>query len=172
MNRDVVVSIVRFIVIVLVQVLILKRINFGWENFNYISILIYPLFLFLLPLRTSRPALLFIGFILGITVDIFYDSMGVHAAASVFTAYIRPILLKFLEPRGGFPVNASPTKHAFGSNWFLLYSGILLLAHLLFYFSVEVFTFVYFFEILLKTIFSFIFSFIVMVLTVFLFNPK
>lgn len=172
MSREVVISIIRFFLIALFQVLVLKRINFGWENFNYISILIYPLFLILLPLRISRPLLLLIGFVLGLTIDVFYDSLGVHAAASVFTAFIRPILLKFMEPRGGYPVNASPTKHNFGANWFLLYSGILLFAHLLFYFSIEVFTFIYFFEIWLKTIFSFIFSFTLMILLVFLFNPK
>lgn len=172
MSRGVVNNVIRFILLLLLQVLVLKRIDFGWENFNYVSFFIYPLFIIILPLKTSKPLLLLLGLLLGLSVDLFYDSLGVHAAAAVFTAFIRPYLLKAMEPRGGYPVNASPTKYYFSSNWFMLYAGILLFGHLLFYFSVEVFTFVYFFDIWLKTIFSFIFSFLTMMVIVILFNPK
>jgi hypothetical protein len=123
-------------------------------------------------LKTPKTVLLLIGFALGLIIDIFYDSLGVHASACVFTAFIRPLLLQLIEPRGGYPINVSPTKFHFGTRWFLLYSGIALFLHLLFYFSIEVFTFVYFLEIWLKTIFSFIFSFLTVLLYIFLLNPK
>lgn len=165
-------NIVRFVIILLFQALILKRINFGWENFNYISIIIYPIILMLLPLRIPHSLLVVIGFATGLTLDFFYTSLGVHASASVFIAFARPYLLKLIEPRGGYPVNVSPVKFHFGANWFMLYSAVMLFLYLGIYFCADVFTFVYTGEILLKILFSFIFSFPVVLLYIFLFNPK
>ncbi len=166
-------NLIRIVVLILLQVLLFKRIYFGWENFNYFAFLVYPLAILLLPVRTPRVPVLFIGFLIGIIVDLFYDSPGVHASACVFLAFIRPYLLKMIEPRGGYPTqDLGPTKRQFGTNWFLIYTAMGLAAHLLVYFSVEVFTFVFFFEILLKVIFSFIVSYICILLYIFLLNPK
>ena len=165
-------NIIRLVIIALIQVVLLKRVYLGWENFNYISVIVYPLIIVLLPIRTPKMMLLGIGFLLGMFIDLFYDSPGVHTSATVLIAFIRPFVLQMLEPRGVYALQASPTKFSFGNNWFFTYSGIILFIHLLFYFSVEVFTFVYFFEILLKAIFSFIVSFLIIILYVFLINPK
>lgn len=162
-------NIIRFIVLVLLQVLVFQRIDFNWE---YVSILIYPLFILMLPLQTSRLLLIILGFVLGMTIDLFYQSPGVHASASVFTAYIRPFVLKILEPANGYPANAAPSKFHLGANWFFLYAGILLFTHSFFYFSVEVFTYVYFLEILLKTLVCFVISYLLVVIHQFLINPK
>lgn len=173
MNSLWVKNMIRIAVIVAIQALLLKRIYFGWENFNYFSFLLYPIAIILLPIKTPHVLLLIIGFFMGLTVDLFYDSIGVHMSATVFLAFIRPYILKLIEPRGGYPTQEmGPTKYHFGTNWFLTYSGIALFLFLLFYFSVEVFTYVYAFEIFLKTVFSFVVSFICILLYVFLFNPK
>lgn len=161
----------RFIALVLLQVLILKRINLGGDNFNYISILVYPLFILLLPLRTPRAAILLLAFVLGISVDIFYDSLGVHASAAVFMAYIRAFILAQLEPRGGYNPNYSPTKKRLGFAWFFRYAGFLMFFHLLFYFSVETFNFSQFTNVLLKTATSFVASMLIIVMLMFLFDP-
>jgi hypothetical protein len=172
MNPQISRNFIRFIVLVLLQVLIFKRLNLGWNQFNYIHILIYPLFLFLLPINISKSRLLLLAFILGICIDAFYDSPGVHASAAVFTAFFRPLVLNQLEPRGGYKVNAVPTKASFGNNWFFRYVSILLFIHSLFYFSVEAFTFDLAFQVFLKTIFGSITSFIMVGLYVFIFDPK
>lgn len=172
MNNDLVKNLVRITLIVLIQVLILRRLNLSIGSFNYIHILFYPVLIMILPLRISKPLLLIIGFVIGLVVDVFYDSLGVHASACVFLAYIRPYVLSVFEPRGGFSVNTSPTKHNLGMYWFLRYAAAMLLLHLLFYFSMEVFTVVYLKEIILRTIFSFIFSFAFIMLYKLLFNPK
>lgn len=173
MNSLWVKNIIRLAVMALIQVILLKRVYFGWENFNYFSFIIYPLAILLLPIKTPKIALILIGFLLGISVDLFYDSPGVHASATVFLAFCRPYILKMLEPRGGFPTQETgPTRHRFGTNWFLTYCAIGLFLHFIIYFSMEVFTYVYFFEIILKTICSFVVSYICILLYVFLFNPK
>lgn len=173
MNNLLAKNIIRIVVLILVQVLLLKRIYFGWENFNYFSFLLYPLGLILLPIKTPRILLIFIGFLIGIIIDLFYDSIGVHASATVFLAFIRPHLLKLIEPRGGYPTQEiGPTKFHFGNNWFLTYCGIAMFLFMVFYFSIEVFTYIFIAEITLKVICSFIVSFICIILYVFLFNPK
>ena len=169
MDSQIVKNIIRFIGIILLQVLIFQRVDFGWE---YVSLIIYPMFILLLPFQTSKVLLIILGFCLGISIDIFYNSLGVHASATVFLAYLRPYVLKMLEPANGYPASSAPTKYHMGLNWFMIYAGILLFAHLFFYFSVEVFTYVYFLEILLKSFVSFLISYFVILLHQFLFNPK
>lgn len=164
--------VIRFVTVILLQGLILQRISLGGASFNYFSILFYPVLLFLLPMKISRALLLIVAFVLGFVIDMFYESIGVHMSACVFVAFLRPYLLKILEPRGGYPVNATPTAYDFGLPWFMQYSGILLALFLLFYFSVEVFTFSRFAEILLKTLSSFVVSFVAILLYVTIFNPR
>ena len=172
MNSTIFANSLRFIGLLLLQVLVLKRLSPGWESFNYIQVFIYPLFLFLLPLRTPHALLVFLGFVMGLSVDLFYTSLGVHASAGVFIGFVRPYLLSVMEPRGGYNVNQSPTKHQLGISWFLIYSGVLLFAHLFFYFSVEAFTFYYIGEIFLRTISSFFVSMIFIIMYQYLFDPK
>ncbi len=172
MNKIVGKNLSRLLLLFFIQVLILKQIQIGGHFFNYISLFIYPLFLLLLPLKTPKITLVLIGFGLGILMDLFYDSPGVHAGACLATAFFRPILLAIIEPREGYNVNFSPTMRKYGFIWFLKYAGILYLIHLLVYFSYEIFTPHYFTEILLRTVFSFIVSMIIVIVYMFVFNPK
>ena len=164
-------NILRFIGLVIVQVLILKKIVIGGSSFNYVSIIIYPIFLMLLPLRTPHSVMVLLGFVIGLLVDAFYDSYGVHASASVFVGFIRPYVLNILEPKGGYLQNSSPTKRRLGPSWFFIYASVILFAHLFFYFSVEAFTFYYIGEIIVKTVSSFIISIIIVILYQFIFDP-
>ena len=59
-----------------------------------------------------------------------------------------------------------------GLVWFMSFVSLLLLLHCFFYFSVEAFSFVYFFHIFMNTIFSFITSMAVIVLFQLIFRPK
>lgn len=172
MNNFVVPNVFRFVLLVFLQVLVLKNIvPEHWDYFEA-SVFIYPVFIMLLPIRTPHGLLIFLGFLIGIVIDIFYDSLGVHASASVFTAFIRPFVLGGMEPREGYKVNQSPTKKQFGGSWFAIYAGILLLVHLFFYFSVEAFTFVYIGTIFLRTVYSFFISMIFVIAYQFIFNPE
>jgi len=153
-------------------VLVFQRVSLAWEGFNYISVIIYPIFIILLPHRTPHVLLVFLGFLLGISVDIFYNTPGVHASALVMTAYLRPFILKIFEPRGGYSQNQSPTKKLLGINTFAFYAGTMLVIHLLIYFSVQAFSFVYLGQILLRTIFSFFPSLIFIIIYQYIFDPK
>ncbi|MEM9822076.1 MAG: hypothetical protein AAF985_13430 [Bacteroidota bacterium] len=169
MNNTIFTNALRFIGLLFLQVFVLKNITFAGA---YVSVMLYPVFILLLPIRIPHALLVLLGFVMGISLDIFYDSLGVHASASVLTAFIRPFVLAALEPRGGYGVNHSPTKFRFGFNFFFSYSCILMFAHLLVYFSMEIFTPVYLGEIFLRTVFSFLVSMIFVIIYQFLLNPR
>lgn len=169
MSDVIVINVLRFLGLFLVQVLVLINVEI---NLSYVNLYIYPLFLLLLPIRIQKVALLVIAFCVGIAVDMFYDSSGVHAATCVFVAYIRSGVLAIIEPRGGYEQNHKPTKNQFGAAWFFQYSGILLFIHLLMVFMLEVFSFAGFGWIFLKTILSFLLSMVLVTIYTYLFNPK
>ena len=77
MKSDVFTNSIRFIVLVLTQVLILNHINL----FGYVNPYLYILFIILYPLTGNKSLLIALGFILGLTMDMFGDSGGIHAAA-------------------------------------------------------------------------------------------
>jgi hypothetical protein len=172
MSNAVLINILRFLGFLLFQVFILKRLSIGWEGSIYINFILYPLFIMLLPLRTPQVVLLFSAFALGLMIDMGYDSLGVHAGASVLTAYSRSRILSWLAPRDGYNVNYSPVKARLGVRWFLRYSSIMMLLHLLFYYSLDAFSPVFFLDIMLKMLYSFPFSMIFVIIVVYIFDPK
>jgi len=158
MNNSIIKNITRFIGFTLLQVLVLRGVNPGGASFNYISIILYPIVLLLLPLRISKIALLFIGFFLGLVIDGFYETPGVHAATCVAVAFIRPYLLLWLTPRGGYNLSYELVPAHYGYQWFFRYAGIFLFIHLLIYFSLLLFSPLYITQIFIRTIVSFVFS--------------
>ncbi len=171
MNNAILTNTVRFIGLVLLQAMVLQYISIGGSRSNYFHAIVFPLFIIWLPLRIHHALLVLLGFAIGITVDLFYDSLGIHASACVFIAFIRPLILRFISPQGGYNMNFSPTRARFGTSWFLIYAAIMMLAYLFFYFSVEVFTFYLFGEIALRTLCSFFLSMFFITILQFLVNP-
>lgn len=157
MNKLVQSNILRFVLILLFQVLVCKGINLNQGNFQYFHVLFYPIAILLLPIEMPRPYLLLCAFALGFSIDVFYDSLGVHASASVFLAYTRSFILRILEPRGGYNTNTAGLGNMEFS-WFISYLSIGMIIFLIAYFSMDAFSFVYIGRIILNTLFSFILS--------------
>lgn len=172
MNSIVAKNILRGIFLMALQVVVLDRIQFSSELLSYVHCIGYILFLMWLPLKLPRPLVITIGFIAGLCIDLFNESMGVHASAAVFITYLRFFILKIISPYEGYDVDISPTIRNMGFTWFLSYMSMMLLAYLLFFFSVDAFSFVYIKDILLSTIFSFIASALFIIIYGLIFNPK
>lgn len=79
-----------FISLVLIQVLIFNNILF----LGYVNPYVYLTFVFLYPLQTNRFPFLSLAFLLGLCVDLFTNSGGVHAFATLFVAYLRLFFVK------------------------------------------------------------------------------
>lgn len=171
MNSKIIIpSSIRAVIIILLQGLVFRRIAFHWGDFAFVHLFLYPIIILLLPLRTPRILMITVGLIVGLSIDAFYGSFGIHASALVFTAYIRDLIVKILEPYAGYNVDDSPTLKNMGFSWFISYLSIMLVLHLFFYFSVEAFSFVYIFEIVMNTIFSFIASTLLIMIIQYIFR--
>lgn len=164
MNSVVASNTIRFIVLLLVQVILCNNINF----LGYINPYIYIIFIFLFPIRENRMILLLASFMLGMLIDMFSDSGGVHAAAAVSLAYARPILLKtsFGMLYEHQTIKFSNTEP--GS--LITYITFGTLIHHLVLFSLEIFNISSILLILKKTLFSSIFTIILCILIVILFS--
>jgi len=157
MNSNIFPHLWRFIVLVLFQVLVLKQLALSVGS--YFNVLIYPLFIFFLPLRIATAYTVLLGFAIGITVDTFYGSLGVHASAGAFSGLIRGFILEAFGPKGGFKGKEPIFSPAyFGWQSFFQAIGVFMVLYLFFYFSVDAFTFVYLTTITLKTITSWVLS--------------
>ncbi|WP_020537372.1 hypothetical protein [Lewinella cohaerens] len=172
MNKAITNSIIRFFLLWVVQVFVLRQVIWGWDGIVYLQVFLYPLFILLLPLNTPRSLTVFLGFVLGLAIDWLYESPGLHAGALVFTAYMRAVVLGILTPREGYSIKDSPTKKSLGQTWFFQYAATLILIHLFVYFSLEAFTFVYFKSILLKVLFSWLASMFFLLASIYAINPE
>lgn len=172
MEAGIINSIIRFILLLLLQVFLFKQITFGFGGVEYFVVFIYPIFIFLLPLRLPGPLIILASFLLGLLIDLFYDTLGLHAAAATFTAFIRPFVVKQIAPREGYSPKARPTKQELGDQWFFRYAAILMAGHLLFFYSMQAFTPVYLGAILLKTIASWVISMAFILVGIYALNPK
>ncbi len=135
-------NILRFCIIVMLQVLILNKITLRWwsepNGFPIFIPYVYPLFILLLPFEAPVWALLFLGFLTGVTVDSFMNTAGMHAFATVLIAYLRTNVLNALLPRNlSEYAGQNPSIKNMGWMPFLVYSLFLILLHHLMYFSIE-----------------------------------
>jgi rod shape-determining protein MreD len=162
----------RAIFLMAFQVLVLNEIHLGGDTFNYISIFVYPLFLMYLPLRTPTWSMLLLGFVYGYCIDVFLNTMGMHAAACVFSAFVRSGLIQSFEPQGGYKDSASLTRRSMGIFWFFRYAAAFLLIHIFVFFSVEEFTPFYWKKIIFYTLPSYAISLVFALIYSFLFDPS
>lgn len=150
-----------FVFMVLLQVLILNNIQLS----GFVNPYLYILFILWLPVEMNKGLVMLISFLLGLSVDIFSNTAGMHAAASVFLAFCRPYILQFMAPREGYENAQVPGIQSFGFVWFVTFAGICVLLHHLFLFYLEVFRFSEFFSTLARVIASSIFTLVLIVLS-------
>ena len=159
----------RFILLILFQVLILNNIELG----GYLNPFLYILFLLMLPFEMADWIVLLLAFLLGITLDMFMDTLGMHSAACVFMAFMRKNILGFMSPREGYEGGKSPNFRDMGISWFFIYSAILVFSHHFVLFFAESFRLSDFFPTLLKIFLSSCFTLVSIIITQLLFvTPK
>lgn len=156
-----------FVVTVLIQVLIMNNIQFS----RFVNPYFYVLFILLLPINFPRYLILILGFALGLSIDVFSNTPGIHASASVFMAFLRPYVINASNLDDKEPL-IIPSIANIGGAMFVRYAAILIIVHHFFLFYVEVFSFHAFFQTFLRSFLSSIFSFIFIVISQFLIFRK
>lgn len=164
MNSSILKYIGSWVLLVLVQVLLLNHVQIS----GYINPYIYILFILNLPFSTPKYLLLLLGFLLGLNVDMFSNTLGIHAAATTFVAFIRPFVINLISSRDVLELNQEPSIEELGFSWVFRYTVILVLAHHLFLFYVEVFTLQGFVYTLFRVFLSSIFTIILITISKFL----
>jgi rod shape-determining protein MreD len=164
MNKVISQNIIRFIVLVLIQISILNHINFLGDINPYL----YVLFIILFPLRNNRLVFLIIAFFLGLCIDMFSDTGGIHAGASVFLAYIRPLITKFSFGTLNEFYNVKFNNIDFIKR--LTYIIIIIFIHHFMLFSLEYCSFTHIITILKHTLLSGLFTTILILLTTTIFS--
>jgi rod shape-determining protein MreD len=168
MIRDLVPLLIRFVGLIAVQVIVLNNVQLS----GYINPFLYVLFILTLPVKFPRSAVLALAFVTGLVIDMFTDTAGMHAAATVLMAYVRPAVLRFYAPRDGYDAEAVPDIAHFGFQWFLVYTATLIFIHHLALFFIEVFRLSGFISTMSRVLLSSVATLALVLITQFLFRKS
>ena len=120
-------NIIRFCLFIAVQVYVLNKIP---HLHRLITPYVYFLFILWLPFYISRFWLMVIAFLTGLSLDYFTMTPGIHAAACVLIAYIRPFVINILTPKDPSEFNyREPSPRAMGWTPYAVYILILTILH-------------------------------------------
>ena len=149
-----------FVFLILFQVLILNNLHLS----IYINPYVYILLIIILPFDTPGWLSLSLAFVMGLTMDAFSNTPGIHTAAIVFLAFIRHYLLQIIAPRDGYEVGLSPHYDNMGLTRFIFYAATVTIFHHTFLFFIEDFRMDHFFSILFKVFASSLLSVAIMII--------
>ena len=166
-SRTLFFNVVRFFFLVFLQVLILNHINLG----GYINPYFYIYFILLLPFDTPRWMLLLMAFLLGLSIDIFTNTIGLNASACVMMAFFRPFVISAISSGPESLIGDTPSLKSQGIKWFLYYSIILVLIHHFALFYLEIFRFSEFFPTFFRSVLSSAFTLGLVILSEYLHFP-
>lgn len=161
-------NIVRFFFLIFFQILILNHLNLG----GYINPYFYIFFILLLPFDTPYWLLLISSFVLGLGIDLFTNTLGLNASASVLTAFARPFVISIISSGTESLIGDTPSLKNQGLKWFLYYSISLVLIHHFTLFYLEIFRFSEFFQTFARVLLSSTFTILLILISEYLMYPK
>ncbi len=159
-GREIFIQVFYFVLYVGLQILFVRHL----VVFDVAFCFVYIAFILLLPFETDSVLLLLLSLGAGLIVDTFYDTIGIHAAACVLTAYLRPWVIRLITPRGGYEQGLRISLQYMGPEWFFSYSIILILFHHLTLFIIEASQWTLFPLALLKSLCSAAFTWSILVI--------
>jgi rod shape-determining protein MreD len=168
MSRVIIINLIRFVLLVFLQVFLLKNISL----YNLSTPYLYILFILLLPFEIPNLLLFVLAFILGLSIDAFYDTPGLHAASCVLLAFVRVLFISITVQKDGFDNEPEPTLSIMGFRWFFTYALVLTLFHHFSLFNLEVFRFSELEYTLTRFILSSVFTVFLMLVSGLLFFRK
>ena len=165
-------NLISFILLILIlglfQILFLKNLALFGIAFCFV----YLVGILSIPLQIRAVPLLLISFGIGLVIDIFYDTLGLNAAAATFLAFLRPYWLKILRPNGGYDDSTQPTLQEMGIGWFISYSLPLIFAFCLIFFIADQWGTGTFIGVVNKSLFSSIFTLVLAIIVQLLFFKR
>jgi hypothetical protein len=166
--RTFLIQTIRFVLFLFAQALLFNNIEVGLG----IHVMIYPLFILLLPYKLNVFLSMLIAFALGFGIDSISNTYGLHASSAVLLAYIRPMIFKIFEPRDGYESEQTFTIYEMDTTWLVSVFGLMLIVHHTWFFTLELFKFNELLFILQKIVLSVPISLIICVLIQAIFLKK
>ncbi len=166
MNSSSINNIAKFFLLLAAQILIFNNIGL----FGFLNPLVYVLFIILYPANDNKTALLISSFVLGLTLDFFLNSGGVHALGSIVLAYYRPTLFRFCFGLS-YEYQTVKINDSLSPERFLFIFLSVLLHHTI-VFVMEIFSFFLILEILYKIFLTTILTVIVNIIIIYLIKPN
>jgi len=163
-SRIIIVNVIRWFILLFVQIFLLKNMGF----YDLSTPFIYILFLLLLPFGMPNIVLFLLAFGTGLTLDAFYDTLGVHATACVVLAFVRVSFINISLNRDSID-DPEPSLSYMGFRWFALYALLCVLAHHLVLFFLETFKLTEIAYTLMRCGLSCIFTLLLILLVEFIF---
>lgn len=149
-----------FIFYILLQLLLVRNLVL----FDYGFCFVYVAAILLLPYETNQTALLLAAFATGIIIDTFYNTLGIHASATVLLAYLRPLILRLQLPPGAHENRIVLSIQGLGLGAFIRYTFVLVLIHHTALFFIEAGNLTLFLPTLLRVMASAVFTTVSIVL--------
>jgi hypothetical protein len=158
--RSIVSQVLIFIFYLLLQIFFVRQLVL----FDYAFCFVYVASVILLPFEVNKSILILLGFVAGITVDIFYNTVGANAAAMTLTAFLRPTVINLLMPQRGYDDRQTLTLNSMGLSWFVTYTMSLIFVHHFVLFLLEASDWGLFLPVIIKVICSTIFTTMIVVI--------
>ena len=125
----------------------------------------------LLPISSNAVRTLLFSFCVGLAVDVFHSSLGIHTAACVLMGFFRANFLNWMVPAGGYEEYMTISISSMGFRWFFPFTFGLLFIHHLVYFVIDYASLDMFFFALLGAASSALFTFSFLVLIQYAIEP-
>ncbi|WP_413999471.1 rod shape-determining protein MreD [Flavobacterium sp. W1B] len=166
MNSTLLTNTLRFILLLAIQILIFNNMTF----LGFIIPLPYILFIILYPVNGNKSGLLLASFLLGIIMDVFSNSGGIHATACLTLAFLRPYIFKFAfgvsYEYQTIKLNDVLTPERFS------FISLSVIIHHFTLFLLEAFQISFFLDILIRSLLSTVFTIISCIVIIYLIKPN
>lgn len=168
MLNDIFVNIIRFFLLIFIQILVLNKLELGGPLNAYFNPNLYILFILMLPVYINRILLLIIALLTGLAVDMFMGTAGMHGSACLLLGFIRPGFINLIAPREGYETTLRLNIQGMGVYTFIFYIGVSTLAHHALLFLIEAFNFLHFWDLILRILTNSIATILLILLSQFL----
>jgi rod shape-determining protein MreD len=140
----------RFVVIILLQLLVVNNIELS----SMVNPYIYVVFILMLPINMKPWKVLMISFMVGGVMDAFSSTPGLHIAAANLMGYLRSFYLSAATTKEDQESNNTPSISRKGIVWYSIYCFLFIFIHHFVLFFLEIYTFREFFSTLIRILLS------------------
>lgn len=137
MAKTVIQFTVLFITLVLAQAIIFNHVCL----YNVALPFLFIYFIIRLPITLSPNWVMTLGFLLGATIDIFSDTLGMNALACTIIAALRRPVLRLYIPRDEDMPQSEPSLRSLGVLIYIKYTVTVTLLYCMLIFTIEAFSF-------------------------------